>query len=471
MGARKQKKENGSNRLEKIRLDAGGIDLGATFHYVAVDESLLEDGQKRVRCFASHTQGLVELVEWLTSLGIGTVAMEATGVYWMGIYEALEQADIEVCLVNARHLKNVAGRKTDVIDACWIQQLHSYGLLRASFVPEQTIRDLRSYVRHRHNLKLEKGRAMMHIHKAFDMMNVKVHHHIKNMDGPTGMNIIRAIVGGQTNSVELSQYHSRQLKVSQQDLEISLRGNYRKAHLFSLGQALQHYDFAGQQMKDCDEEIEKLLAQMKPALADLATASPALSRTKKKVKKVKKVKKNEYHFDLKTYLTQLVGVDLTAIDGLREATVLSIISETGLDLKQCWPSAKHFTSWALLAPKVKISGGKTIGHFKVKSVNRVNEAFRLAAYGVAHSKSGLGAFYRTLRARKGAKVANKATARKIAVIFYHMITRQEEYLKTSQQEFEQRTKARRIKKLKQMAHQLGFQVSEADILSDSISGT
>ena len=453
----KTKKANRSSELEKIRPDAAGIDLGSKEHVAAVGEDLVKAGQSRVRYFATHSQGVAQLVEWLLSLGVSTVAMEATGVYWMGLYEALEQGGIEVCLVNARHLKNVAGRKSDVIDAKWIQQLHSYGLLRPSFVPEQTIRDLRTYVRQRDNLKAEKSRAMLHIHKALDMMNVKVHHYITNMDGPTGMQILRAIVQGQTDASVLSQFHSKQLKVSRQDLEVSLQGNYRAAHVFALTQALERFDFAARQMQGCDLEIEKMLAQMTEGLDNLPEQEQALRPSKKKVKK------NAYTFDLKSYLHELVGVDLTAIDGLSESSVLDVISETGVDLQQCWPTDSHFTSWALLSPKIKISGGKNIGHFKVKSVNRVNETFRLAAYGLANSKSALGAFYRSVRARRGTKAANKATARKIAVIFYHMVTKQEEYRQTSQQKYEERTKARRIKRLKKQADQLGFKVEEIKI--------
>lgn len=454
MDVSKQKRLKQSSKLERIRFHAAGADLGATEHYVAVEEDLVNPGELSLRSFATHSAGLAQLVDWLRGLGITTIAMEATGVYWMGIYEALEQEGIEVCLVNARHLKNVAGRKTDPIDARWIQTLHSYGLLRPSFVPEQIFRDLRSYVRQRDNLKGEKSRAMMHIHKAFDMMNVKVHHHLKNMDTPTGMKILRAIVGGQTDSQILSKFHSKHLKVSQEELEISLRGNYRAAHVFGLSQALERYDFVAQQMKTCELEVEKLLALMSDGLAELPPQNQPLRAPKRKVQK------NEYHFDLKSYLQELAGVDLTAVDGLRASTVLDIISETGLDLKAYWPTHQHFVSWALLAPKVKISGGKKIGHFKVKSVNRVHQAFRLAAFGLANSKSGLGAFYRSVRARRGTKVANKATARKIAVIFYHMITKKEEYRRTSQQDYDQRNEARRIRRLKKQALQLGFELKK-----------
>lgn len=286
MDASNFKKGKQSSELEQIRPDAAGVDLGSKEHVVAVGEHLVKEGESRIRYFATHTKGIHELVEWLVSLGVGTVAMEATGVYWMGLYEALEQANLDVCLVNARHLKNVAGRKTDVIDAKWIQVLHSYGLLRPSHVPEQIIRDLRSYVRQRENLKQEKSRAIMHIHKALDMMNVKVHHHISNMDGPTGMKILREMVGGQTDSKALSQFHTRQLKVTKEELEISLQGNYRPAHLFALKQALDRFDFAAQQMQDCDLAIERLLAQLTEGLDTLPEKGRAIRPLRRKQKKM-----------------------------------------------------------------------------------------------------------------------------------------------------------------------------------------
>lgn len=454
MAVRKDKKLNQSSGLEKIRTHAAGIDLGSTFHVVAVGAHLTKADEKAVRTFPSHTQGLRALVTWLLELKIDTVAMEATGIYWMGLYEALELANIKVCLVNARHLKNVSARKTDVIDAKWIQQLHSYGLLRPSFVPEQIFRDLRGYVRQRENLKQEKSRSMMHIHKAMDMMNLKVHHCLSNMDGSVGMNILRAIVDGQTDPTVLSAYHNKRLKVTKQELQISLEGNYRDPHIFALTQALDRFDFSYKQIQECDYKIEVLLAQMADALETLPHQE-FVSRPPNK-----KSRKNEYAFDLDSYLHELVGVDLTAIDGLRANSVLTIISETGLDLKSCWPTAKHFTSWAQLAPQIKVSGGKKTGHFKVKSVNRVNEAFRLAAFGLANGQSGLSAFYRSIRARKGSPVAIKATARKLAVIFYHMVTKKEEYKKSTQHDFNKKYEAQQIKHLMNKAKKLGYQVQK-----------
>lgn len=436
--------------LKVVNVQAAGADLGSKAHYVALDPTLAGAGAANVRVFAAHSAGLQDMVSWLRGYGITSIAIEATGVYWMGPYESLEEAGIEVCLVNARHLKNVKGRKTDLGDAQWLQQLHSYGLLSSSFVPEQVIRDLRSYVRQRSNKEKEKSRAMHHIHKALDLMNVKVHHYIKNMDGVTGMKILRAMVGGQTDAGQLAGMHSKRLKVSRQDLHRSLEGNYRAAHLFSLRQALEHYDFAEQQLRACELEIEKTLSL-------LVTGEEVAEPIEEPIKPRKgKGKKNDYEFDVQHYVTELTGVNLTAIDGLGASTVLDLISELGLDLESKWPTSRHFTSWLRLAPQVKISGGKHLGHYQVKGANRAHQAFRLAAQGLANSKSGLGAYYRKMRSRKGGKVANKATARKIAVIYYHMMTKKEDYRKSTAAEYEAKYQAKRMNRLKNEAKALGF---------------
>lgn len=453
----KQKGANPFSKLEMINPHAAGCDLGATEHYVSINEALPREGQRATQVFLSHTTGLEQMVKWLLEHGITTIAIEATGVYWMGVYEALEDAGIEVCLVNARHLKNVAGRKSDVKDSQWIQQLHSYGLLRPSFVPGQEIRDLRAFVRLRGRIVQEKSRAMMHIHKALDMMNIKVHHVIKNMDGPTGMKIIRAIAEGQCNAAVLAAYHTKQLLASKEELQVSLEGNYRKAHVFALQQALQRYDFASEQIKACELEIETLLNRM---AYEVDTDKIVLGKHPAKPK-VKKGKKNDYRFDLRAYLTELAQVDLAAIDGLSESTVLEIISEVGLDLKEKWPTEKHFVSWLRLDPREKKSGGKVIGHYQQKGANPASQAFRLAARAASRTRSHLGAFYKKKRAQKGARVANKATARKIAVIFYHMMNRKTPYRKQTDKHYNSEQEARQIKRLRKNAERLGFKLERA----------
>lgn len=435
---------------------AAGVDLGAKEHYVAIGADRVEEGQSCVKCFATHTEGLEELAQWLKSKGIATVAMEATGVYWMGAFEALERHGLEICLVNARHLKGVPGRKSDVQDSQWLQQLHSYGLLRSSVVPQEVVRDLRAYVRQRGSLEAEKSRAMMHLHKALELMNVKVQHVIKNMDSQSGMAMMRAIAQGETDAGKLARLRTRQLRVGQEELEKSLRGNYKAAHVFMLRQALARYDFIQGQMEECERQMEGVFQQM----VRCSMGEEELQALAAKVEPRLKVKKNGYRRPMIPYLTQLVGVDLTEIDGLEESTIVDIISEVGLDLASKWPDAQHFTHWLRLAPEKKISGGKVIGHFKSKGASRANQAFRLAAQAVGRTKTGLGAFYRSLRARRGPAIANKATARKIAVIFYMMMTKKEAYRPQSQQEYEAKREARRLRRLEREARLLGYEIKK-----------
>jgi len=452
-----QKASNVFGSLEMVTPYAGGIDLGSNAHFVSIHPQLVSDGESATKVFSGHTAGLQKMVEWLKTHKVTTVAMEATGVYWMGPFEVLEENGIEVCLVNARHLKNVTGRKTDVMDSQWLQQLHSYGLLRPSFVPGQEVRDLRSYVRQRNQLVSEKSRAMLHIHKALDLMNVKVHHEIKNMDGPTGMKILRAISEGQTNALLLADFHSRQLKVSKEELQSSLQGNYRTPHVFALQLALERFDFLAVQIQRCELEIETLLSRMTYGL----DTDHFLSKGQTAKPKKRKPKKNDYQFELRTYLKDLAGVDLCAIDGLSENTVLTILSEVGTQVAAKWPTPAHFVSWLRLNPNPKISGGKIMGYYSQKGANPASQAFRLAARSMASSKSALGAFYRKKRSQRGPKIANKATARKIAVIFYLMLSRQEPYVKLSDKEYTEKQKALKIKRLQKEAQRLGLKLERA----------
>lgn len=453
----KEKRSEDLEGLGPIHSRVAGIDLGSTTHYVGISLSIVRPGEEAVRTFSAMTHGLEEMIDWLLSYGIESVAMEATGVYWLGAYEALESRGIEVWLVNARHLKNVSGRKSDVQDCQWLQQLHTYGLLRKSFVPDELQRELREYVRLRSKLEGEKSQALLHMHKSLDLMNLKIHKCIKNMDSKSGMGILRAIVEGEYRAEELVKLVHRQVKVERSILEASLRGNYKAQHVFALKQALVRYEFYSDQMLECELEIERVLMQ----LADLAAPEEAPLALPPQ-RPAHKVKKNGYQVELKPSLDRLLKVDLTQIDGLAEATVVDLISEIGVDMSS-WPSARHFTSWLRLAPQNKISGGKLLGHYRAKGANRASQTFRIAAYAVANSKSALGAFYRRLRARKGPQIAIKATARKIAVIYYHMMTKKEAFRPQSQTEYQAALQERQLRKLENQARKLGFQLTKKHI--------
>jgi transposase len=431
--------------LKQINLNAAGLDIGAAEIWACVPEGRAEVS---VRPYATFTPDLHALADWLEACGVETVAMESTGVYWIPIYEILEERGFEVYLVNARHLKNVPTKKTDVLDSQWIQQLHTYGLLHASFRPQAEMVALRAYIRHRDNLIRYRSGHVQHMQKALHLMNIQLTNVISDLTGQTGMQIIRAIAAGQHDPVTLAQYRDPRCRSSEADIAKALSGHYRDEHLFALKQALELYDFYNQQIQACDTEIEQKYAALKPVFDEQSPAPP----TKKKGRS-----KNEPEFDLHRSLLQITGVDLTQIDGLDVLTVQQIISETGTDMTP-WPSVKHFASWLTLAPHNAISGGKRLHSHTQKSTNRAAQAFRMAAQSAGHSHSALGAFYRRIRAKHGAPKAITATAHKIARIFYHMLKHKQAYNDPGQDYYEQKYHERVIKNLQRRAKDLGLEL-------------
>ena len=445
-GKRNQDKQVPSlDSLEQINLHAAGLDIGAAEIWACVPEGRDETS---VRVFQTFTVDLHALADWLEMCGVETVAMESTGIYWIPVYEILEARGFEVFLVNARHIKNVPGRKTDVLDCQWIQQLHTYGLLRASFRPEAEVCALRAYIRHRDNLIRYRSAHIQHMQKALHLMNVQLTNVISDITGQTGMHIIRDIVAGERDPVKLAQYRDPRCHSSQAEIAKALTGNYRDEHVFALQQALELYDFYNHQIKRCDAEIEQKYAAFKPVVDVEAQPLPP---TKKRTRR----SSNAPEFDLRAYLYQITGVDLTQIDGLDALGVQKIITETGADMN-CWPTVKHFTSWLTLAPHNDISGGKVLRSRTLKSKNRAAQAFRMAAQSVSRSDSALGAFYRRMRAKHGGPKAITATAHKIARIFYHLLKYQEEYHDPGQDYYEQKYRERVIRNLKRRAKDLGM---------------
>jgi transposase len=431
--------------LEQINLNAAGLDIGAAEIWVCVPEGRDETS---VRAFQTFTVDLHALADWLEVCDVETVAMESTGIYWIPIYEILEARGFEVYLVNARHIKNVPGRKTDVLDCQWIQQLHTYGLLEASFRPEAEMCALRAYIRHRDNLIRYRSAHSQHMQKALHLMNIQLTNVISDITGQTGMQIIRAIVAGERAPLKLAQYRDPRCHSSQAEIAKALTGNYRDEHLFALQQALELYDFYNQQITACDAEIEQKYAAFKPVVdAETHPLPPA--------KKKRRRSSNEPDFDLHGYLYQITGVDLTRIDGLDALAVQKIISETGVDMSP-WPTVKHFTSWLTLAPHNDISGGKVLKSRTLKSKNRAAQAFRMAAQSVSRSNSALGAFYRRMRAKHGGPKAITATAHKIARVFYHMLKHKEQYHDPGQDYYEQKYRERVIRNLQRRAKELGM---------------
>jgi transposase len=400
---KKRSKKVNLDSLPHIHLNAAGIDIGSGEHWVAVPKDRDEEPVRRFGCFTSD---LHEMAKWLKKCGIDTVAMESTGVYWIPVFQILETQGFEVRLVNARHAKNVPGRKTDVLDCQWLQQLHTYGLLSGSFRPEDSICVLRSYWRHRDNLIRYAAAHIQHMQKALTEMNLQLHKVISNITGVTGRRIIKAIVEGERDPVKLAQMRDPRIKNDTETIAKALKGDYRQEHLFALKQAFELYFFYQQQIEACDREIEAYFMQ----LDSKSTPDPD-----KKGKT--SVSKNDPSFDLGSHLHRLTGVNFTEIDGLNVLTVQSIVSEVGLNA-EAFKSGKHFASWLGLCPENRITGGRIIGRKTRKVVNRASKAFRLGAHSLKNSPTALGAYFRRMRARLGAPKAITATAHKLARIFF-----------------------------------------------------
>lgn len=432
--------------LQHINLNAAGIDIGSTSHFVCVPVGRDEE---TVREFESFTKDLFELADWLEKCKIKTVAMESTGVYWIPLFEILEERGFEVRLVNSRHVKNVPGRKSDVLDCQWIQQLHTYGLLQGSFRPADHICALRGYMRHRDNLVKTSATHIQHIQKAMCQMNIQLHNVISDITGVTGQKIIRAIVAGERDPKRLAKMRDDRCKNSVEVIEKSLRGNYRVEHVFSLKQALELYDFYQEKLSECDREIEKLLAtfESKAELSSLA------------LKEQKKRRKNELYANIHPHLHRITGVDLTQIDGLDTHSALKLISEVGTNMS-LWPTSKHFGSWMGLAPGTKISGGKKLSSRTKACANRAAEIFRIAANTLSRSNTALGGFLRRKKAQLGAPQAITATAYKIARIFYTILKEGKEYVDAGVNYYEEQYRKLSIKNLIRKAKLLGFTLVE-----------
>jgi transposase len=433
--------------LEQINLHAAGLDIGSEEIYACVPA---DRDEQSVRVFPTFTVDLHALADWLAACQIETVAMESTGVYWIPVYEILESRGFEVYLVNARHVKNVPGRKTDVLDCQWIQQLHTYGLLRASFRPPAEICSLRALARHRDNLIRYRSAHIQHMQKALQLMNVKLTQVVSDITGKTGMSIIRSILDGERDPKLLARHRHSQCKRSEAEIAKALEGNYQPEHLFVLKQAVAQYDFYLQQMQECDAEMEaRYTALALSGPDDLASPPPKPKRGKRR--------KNQPHFDLATSLYQMVGVDLTAIDGLDALTIQDIISEIGIDVSP-WPTAKHFASWLGVAPHTDITGGKVLRSRTKKTKNRANTALRIGAQSLARSQSANGAFYRRMRARHGPAKAVTATAHRLARIVYRMLKYREAYVDPGADYYVEQHRVRALRNLKRRAANLGMEL-------------
>lgn len=441
-GKKKRGKRVSINSLEQINLKAAGIDIGADEIWVCVPESVTEEN---IRPFETQTPSLQRCIAWLKACDVETVAMESTGVYWIPIYELLEAAGFEVYLVNAKSIKNVSGRKSDVLDSQWIQQLHTYGLLQKSFRPTSEICELRTYVRQRESILQQRGSQTQRMQKALHLMNVKLTTVVTDITGKTGMKIIRDILRGNHDPQQLAQYRDHRCKASAEEIAAALTGNYRAEHLFCLRQAVEAYDFYTQQLAVCEEQLEGIYQ----------TLEGQVDVTIQPLKPKKPPHTNHPEYDLRTYLYEMCGVDLTDVDGLSSLLVQDIIAEIGVDMSP-WPTDKHFASWLGLAPNTKSSAGRVMSRRTKKTNNRATTALRLAAQTVGRTQTALGIFYRRIRAKHGAPIAVTATARKIGCIVYHMLKKQVPYQPQSIEAYTEQQQVRYVNQLRKRAKKLGM---------------
>lgn len=422
--------------------NAAGIDIGGASHHVAVPP---DRADQPVREFAGFTADLKALASWLESCGVDCVAMESTGVYWIPLYEVLEARGFKVLLVNARHVKHVPGRKSDVLDCQWLQQLMSYGLLRGAFRPTDQVCALRGLWRHRTTLLRSQTRHVNQIQKALAQMNIQLTNVLADVMGVSGQRILRAIVAGERDGRTLASLRHVRVKASEEAIAKSLEGNWRPEHLFALKQGLAQFDFFQAQIAECDREIENLLLTLHSHDGD----PPPRTKSGKTQSAPK--------FDLRTQLFKVAGVDLTRIAGIDVTTALTVISEIGTDLSR-FPTGKHFTSWLGLCPGTQKTGGKSLSGKTKPSANRAGQALRLAANSLKSSKSALGAYFRRLCGRMDKAKAIVAAAHKLARLVYTMLTKGQEYTDQGIDYFERLYHERVVKQLAKRAEGLGMQL-------------
>ncbi len=422
--------------------NAAGIDVGSQRHYVAVP---VDRDPQPVRCFGCLTPDLQAMAHWLTACGIDTAALESTGVYWIPVAQVLEENGLDVYLVDARQAKNLPGRKTDVKDCQWLQELHSVGLLARAFRPPDAICTLRSYWRHRKGLVEMTAMQIQLMHKSLEQMNLQLHKVLSDLTGVTGLKIVRAILKGQRDPVELAQLKHPLVQSSEETIAKALTGDWRPEHLFTLRQAVELYDTYQQKIEACDQEIAAYMKTL-DSRGDPKDLPPAPES---------KRRKNQVHFDLRERLYEVTGVDLTALPGLDAMTAQTVVSECGTEMSR-FATEKHFSSWLGLCPNHEITGGKVRRRRTRKVQNRAAQALRLAAQSLHRSKSALGAYYRRMRGRLGPAKAITATAHKLAILIYRVFQYGMKYVEQGQQFYEQQYQERTRRLLAKRARQMGY---------------
>jgi len=432
-------------RDDAVFPNAAGIDIGASSHWVAVPAHASDTPVREV---GTMTADLQALADWLLACGVDVVALESTGVYWIPVYEVLESRGLQVWLVDARQVKYVPGRKSDVQDCQWLQKLMSHGLLRAAFRPSAEVCTIRAVARQREVLLTQQASWVQRMQKALVQMNIQLTEVISDVMGTTGQAIIRAIVAGERDPRVLARHRHHRIRASEDEIVGALTGNWREEHLFVLGQALGMYDDIARHLLACEEKLHSLLSERAAECIDLGKQPRAGTKARAE-------------FDARQTLANWAGVDLTRINGLGLDSVMKILSEIGPDLSR-FANVKHFCSWLGLCPSTRISGGKVLSAGTKRSANRARQAFRMAAMCLSRSDSALGAFYRRLCMRMDKPRANTATAHKLARMVYFMLTRGEAFVDEGQQHYEEQHRQRSIAALKRRAAALGFQINPVE---------
>lgn len=453
------------SELKQLNEHAAGIDVGAANNYVCVPGHSVPANEPNVRCFGVFTEEMDGLVEWLKACNITTVAMEATGIYWMSLTSKIEAAGIEVVLVDPHYVKHVPGRKSDVLDCQWLQQLHSYGLLSGAFRPEAAVRQLRTLCRQRANIVINSGAYLQQAQKALVQMNVQLPLVVSDINGETGLRIIEAILAGERDPEVLVKLRDPRCKKSTLlEMKAALRGHYSEELLFVLRQSIDSWKFCQKQLGECDQQIERALAAMptaQPRSAEMKVPSKPVPVDPAAAEKAKKPKRdrgnNAATIDFGEALRRICGVDLMRVCGLNILSVLMLIAEIGVDMNR-WRSAKAFCSWLGLCPGTKISGGRVLSRRTRHVVNRAATLLRLAAWAAGRTDTWVGRFYRRKKAHLGAPKAITATARKLACVIYHMLKYQEEYLPLDVAFYDAKARDQRLRRLKREAQQMGCQL-------------
>jgi transposase len=451
----KQKKRH-KNKLGYIDPTVAGVDIGDKLIHVAIPDG---KGGAIVREFGTTTPELHVISETLKKAGVITAVMEATGVYWIPLYEILEMDSFEAVLVDAKSVKNVPGRKSDTQDCQWIQTLYSNGLLRAAFRPPRERLPLRAYVRQRLSIVKTRQYALHHIEKSLQLMNIKLGTALSDIAGISGLDIIRAICSGEKDPVKLAALRNKDCKQSEEIFIAALTGNFQDEHLFAMKQALQHYDFASLQLEECDKMIEK---EIKTYPTIVETDPPKRDKDKKSKKgqysTARKPQKNEFFFDVRTLLWNKTGIDLTALPGIQASTALLIFSELGGTDVSAWNSEKDFASWLKLCPGNNISGGKRRKSKKQPCANYISQALRMSSMAAKKSKSALGAHIKRITGRTDKPKGIKAGAHKLAHMLYYMCKYGWEYHEKGEEHYEKAYELRNLKNLEKRAKDLGYKL-------------